>query len=178
LEKKFKKITMKYFIIFAFSIVNSLVSAQSEIEWMTENLSVTTFQNGDSIQQIVSEEDWEEAGNNKTPAWTYQYINDSIQTIVYNYYAVIDSRGLAPKGWKIPNIEELEQMTIEIMGEKLCSSQNFGGAFSNSGLLIGFWSSTQYDDGFAYFLEYLNMREEFKSDWVLKGLGFSVRCVR
>ncbi|MEJ6686348.1 MAG: FISUMP domain-containing protein [Crocinitomicaceae bacterium] len=170
---------MKYLIILAIWTISSVATAQNEIEWMTENLSVTTFRNGDSIQQITNEQDWEKAGNNKVPAWIYKSVNDSTQVIVYNYYAVIDARGLAPNGWKIPTIKELESFSMEIMGDANCWSKNFGKTFANAGLLVGFWSSTEYDDGFAYYLDYTEwLDDRLKSDWALKGLGFSVRCVR
>lgn len=72
--------------------------------WMLENLHVTTFQNGDSIPFINSKKDWEIATENKQPAWCY-YDDDSVYNdkfgILYNWYAVNDPRGLAPKGWKI-----------------------------------------------------------------------------
>lgn len=170
---------MKYYIIIALLILSFNINAQSNLEWMEKNLSVITFLNGDSIQHVTNDEDWEKAGNDKTPAWTFQTVNDSVQTIVYNYYAVVDPRGLAPEGWRIPTIKELELLTIDVMGQSICSSKNFGGTFSNSGLMIGFWSLTPYNDSFAYFVQYTEWKnEEFESDWALKGLGFSVRCVK
>jgi hypothetical protein len=170
---------MKYLMIFVLYILSPIASAQNQNEWMTENLSVTTFRNGDSIQQITNKEDWEKAGNNKVPAWTYKTVKDSTQVVVYNYYAAIDARGLAPNGWRIPTINELESFSIEIMGDAICWGKNFGETFANAGLLVGFWSSTEYDDSFAYYLDYKEWLDgEFKGDWALKGLGFSIRCIR
>lgn len=169
---------MKYHIILVLSFLSFFANAQSNLEWMEKNLSVTTFQNGDSIQHVTNDENWEKAGNKKTPAWTFQTVNDSVEAIVYNYYAVIDPRGLAPEGWRIPTIKELELLTFDVMGQSSCSSKNFGGTFSNSGLMIGFWSSSPYDDGFSYFLQYHEIGKNFNSDYGLNGLGFSVRCVK
>lgn len=169
---------MQYYIIIALSILSLNTNAQSNLEWMEKNLSVLTFQNGDSIQHVPSDEDWEKAANDKTPAWTFQNVNDSVQTIVYNYYAVVDPRGLAPEGWRIPTIKELELLTIDVMGPSLCSSKNFGGTFSNSGLMIGFWSSSPHNDNYSYFLQYHELGKSFNSDYGLNGLGFSVRCVK
>lgn len=169
---------MKYYIIFALSMLSFTTNAQSNLEWMEKNLSVTSFQNGDSIQHVTNDEDWEKAGNDKIPAWTFQTVNDSVQTIVYNYYAVVDPRGLAPEGWRIPTIKELELLTIDVMGLSLCSSKNFGGTFSNSGLMIGFWSLSPRNDDYSYFLQYHEIGDSFSSDDGLNGLGFSVRCVK
>jgi uncharacterized protein (TIGR02145 family) len=73
--------------------------------WMTENLNLDKFQNGDSIPEARTIEEWMNACENKQPAWCY-YNNDSTNGEkygkLYNLFAVIDSRGLAPEGWHIP----------------------------------------------------------------------------
>jgi uncharacterized protein (TIGR02145 family) len=74
--------------------------------WMTRNLNTDTFQNGDTIFKAETDEEWIEASQKKIPAWCY-YENDSRYGLIYgrlyNWYAVKDKRGLAPKGWKIPS---------------------------------------------------------------------------
>jgi hypothetical protein len=75
-------------------------------EWMTENLSVSFYRNGDTIPYVEDPVAW---SNLTTGAWTY-YNNDyqygRVFGKLYNWYAVNDSRGLAPEGWRIPNEEE------------------------------------------------------------------------
>jgi hypothetical protein len=39
--------------------------------WMTENLDVTQFRNGDPIPQAQTDDEWQEAGFNGKPAWCY-----------------------------------------------------------------------------------------------------------
>src|ERR1035437_1360721 len=39
--------------------------------WMAENLNVSTFQNGDTIKEAKTAEDWLTAGNEKKAAWGY-----------------------------------------------------------------------------------------------------------
>ena len=77
--------------------------------WMTENLNVSTFRNGDPIPEVKTQEEWERAGENKQPAWCY-YNNDPANGAkygkLYNWYAVNDPRGLAPFGWHVPNDAE------------------------------------------------------------------------
>lgn len=77
--------------------------------WMTENLNVDRFRNGDPIPEARTDEEWEKAGDNSMPAWCY-YENNSENGAVfgklYNWFAVMDSRGLAPEGQHIPNDRE------------------------------------------------------------------------
>jgi uncharacterized protein (TIGR02145 family) len=76
---------------------------------MTKNLDVSTFRNGEIIPEAKTTEEWEAAGKNKQPVWCY-YRNDPKNGTkygkLYNYYAVNDSRGLAPAGWHIPTYGE------------------------------------------------------------------------
>lgn len=88
--------------------------------WMTTNLNVSKFRNGDPIPEIKTEEEWINAGKNKQPAWCY-YNNDPSNGAkygkLYNWWAVNDPRGLAPEGWHIPSSSEfsyLNDMISEI----------------------------------------------------------------
>ena len=85
--------------------------------WMTKNLDVATFRNGDPIPEAKSNEEWEKAGENKQPAWCY-YDNDPANGAkygkLYNWYAVNDPRGLAPEGWHVPSIDEWDECLNQI----------------------------------------------------------------
>ena len=98
---------------------NPVISAQSGTYksvtigtqvWMKENLNVSTFRNGDPIPEAKTAEEWQAAGEAKQPAWCY-YDNDSKNGVkygkLYNWYAVNDSRGLAPVGWHVPDNDEM-----------------------------------------------------------------------
>jgi uncharacterized protein (TIGR02145 family) len=72
--------------------------------WMTENLNVSTYRNGDPIPKVTSDAAWSAL---TTGAYCY-FNNDSttyaaIYGKLYNWYAVNDPRGLAPEGWHIPS---------------------------------------------------------------------------
>jgi len=77
--------------------------------WMKENLNVSSFRNGDPIPEAKTDEEWKAAGDAKQPAWCY-YDNDPNNGAkygkLYNWYAVNDSRGLAPVGYHVPTDEE------------------------------------------------------------------------
>ncbi len=70
--------------------------------WMAENLNVSHYRNGDPIPQVQDTVKWT---NLTTGAWCY-YENNAANGYVYgklyNWYAVNDPRGLAPKGWHVP----------------------------------------------------------------------------
>jgi hypothetical protein len=64
-------------------------------EWMTRNLDVPRFRNGDLIPHIESKEEWEEAGENGQPAWCYydnNPENGKKYGKLYNWHAVNDPR--------------------------------------------------------------------------------------
>jgi uncharacterized protein (TIGR02145 family) len=117
--------TMKLLAIFALSIVmfsngNNII-AQGTIKsvkignqvWMSENLNVSRFRNGDVIPEAKTGEEWKKAGEEGTPAWCY-YNNDPENGKkygkLYNWYTVHDKRGLAPEGWHIPTEAELHTL--------------------------------------------------------------------
>ena len=79
--------------------------------WTTENLNVDKFRNGDPIFHASSDEEWQKAGEDKKPAWCC-YDNDPRNCEkygkLYNWYAVNDSRGLGPSGWRVPTLEDYE----------------------------------------------------------------------
>jgi len=94
--------------------------------WMSENLNVDKFRNGDPIPEAKTDEEWEKAGENKQPAWCY-YDNDPANGAkygkLYNWYAVNDPRGLAPEGWKIPSDEDWTRLTDFLGGESVAGKK-------------------------------------------------------
>lgn len=98
------------FLLLAFA--NNLL-AQTTVKigsqtWMTENLDVSVFQNGDTIPQAQTDQEWTTAGFNQKPAWCYVVVleNDKEKMLskykkLYNSFAINDPRGIAPSGWRI-----------------------------------------------------------------------------
>jgi uncharacterized protein (TIGR02145 family) len=87
--------------------------------WMTENLGVSCFRNGDLIPEAKSSIEWVELCNGEKPAWCYYTYDDSNGMKfgkLYNWYAVNDPRNLAPKGWHIPSEAEWNDL-IENLSE-------------------------------------------------------------
>ncbi len=94
--------------------------------WAIENLNVDRFRNGDPIPQAKTNDEWKRAGQNKQPAWCY-YNNDpkngESYGKLYNWYAVIDQRGLAPPGWHIPSDAEWTQLTDFLGGYSIAGAK-------------------------------------------------------
>ena len=78
-------------------VVTSIITIGTQ-KWMDKNLEVATYRNGDIIPQVTDPTIWAAL---KTGAWCF-YNNDVAKGAkygkLYNWCAVIDSRGLAPKG--------------------------------------------------------------------------------
>lgn len=176
--------------------------------WMTKNLDVDHFRNGDPIFQAKTAEEWERAGETGSPAWCY-YNNDpangSKYGKLYNWYAVNDPRGLAPVGYHIPSDKEWSLLTDFLGGSKVAggkmkstsgwanngngsNSSGFtglaGGYRDNNGTFnaIGeygnWWSSTEYDPSSAWFRDLGYDDGNVYRYGNYKGGGLSVRCLR
>jgi uncharacterized protein (TIGR02145 family) len=81
--------------------------------WMTENLSITKFNNGDDIPFAKTKKELSELAKIKSPAYcysAYKKANTEVYGLLYNYYVIEDPRGLAPEGWRIPLIEDYKQL--------------------------------------------------------------------
>jgi uncharacterized protein (TIGR02145 family) len=97
-----------------------------EQTWMTKNLDVSTFANGDLIPEAKTREEWNLASDNHLPAWCY-YNNDTAigrkYGKLYNWYAVADRRGLASKGWHIPSDTEWKKLFDNLGGIRKAGSE-------------------------------------------------------
>jgi len=73
--------------------------------WMAENLKTTKYNNGDSIHLITySDPRYNFTGTycnyDNLPSYKEDY------GLLYNFYAVVDSRNLCPSGWHVPTEDE------------------------------------------------------------------------
>jgi uncharacterized protein (TIGR02145 family) len=179
--------------------------------WSAKNLNISTFRNGDPIPHAKTNEEWVKAGKNEQPAWCY-YNNDPANGAkygkLYNWFAVNDPRGLAPKGWHIPSDDEWELLTDFLGGQlvsgikmKSISGWSADGANGQntsgfSGLPSGFRSTFRESGKFigvgsmVYFWSSTETHPNFANNLLissgasiryfneLKSFGLSVRCVR
>jgi uncharacterized protein (TIGR02145 family) len=106
--------------------------------WLAQNLNTDKFQNGDIIPEAKTNEEWMTAGKNKQPAWCY-YNNDSNNGVkfgkLYNWFAVTDSRRIAPTGFHVPSNFEwkiLEEDLKPYPGTKLKSTKDWIGRYKST----------------------------------------------
>jgi len=94
-----------------------------EQTWMTENLKVKKYSNGDEIPLVVKSEDW---GIQTTGAYCNYYHDESnINPYgrLYNWFAVVDLRGLCPTGWHVPTIKDWKALIAFLGGEDLAAGK-------------------------------------------------------
>jgi uncharacterized protein (TIGR02145 family) len=196
-------LNLKYFVLTAI-LLSSSGYAQTEIigsqVWARTNLNVSVYRNGDLIPQVQNEDTWNKL---TTGAWCY-YNNDSSNGTkygkLYNWYAVNDPRGLAPKGYHIPSEKEWSIINdylggIWYVGPKMKSTsgwaENGNGTNSSgfSGLPGGFrsysigesghwWSSSEEDATNAFFYILGHDFDNLAQSSCSKTGGLSVRCLR
>lgn len=109
--------------------------------WMTENLNVSVFRNGEPIPGGPSV-NWI-LGNQDGIAWCH-YGNDANNNAIYgklyNWNAVNDVRGLPPEGWHIPSENEWYKLLrcLDPLTDTANGSQTFslvaGGPLKEAGL--------------------------------------------
>ena len=135
--------------------------------WMDENLNTATFRNGDIIPEARTRSEWQQAFFDKRPACCY-YGNDPAngETYgrLYNWFAVNDSRGLAPAGWHVPSDAEWQQLTNYLggggdAGLKMKNSSGWreDGNGTNESQFSGLPGGACADDGYLGSIGYLGV---------------------
>ena len=92
-------------------------------KWMTRNLNVSTFRNGDPITHAKNAKEWKHAAENKIPAYCYygyDSVNGEKYGKLYNWYAVNDPKKLAPKKWEIPRNSDWSELFQSLGGYDSC----------------------------------------------------------
>lgn len=159
--------------------------------WTNENLDVSHYKNGDPIPNIQDPAEWK---NTKTGAWCYydNNIENSKYGKLYNSYAILDPRGLAPDGYRIP--DHYDWLLFERLIEQNKDPQNWkelfkvfnagfrdnNGSFYYLNEASGWWCkskiNTNENSTYAHFYEPSSNRLIWKP--FRFGEGFYVRCVK
>lgn len=186
---------------------DTFISAEINCEiWMTENLNVSNYRNGDAIIEAISKEEWEFCSKNKIPAFCYfenDIANDQTFGKLYNYYSVLDIRNLIPKGWQIidnlPLIESLESIfsnsySLNVNRNEMVTVENVvkdfnpkpsgfrrsNGDFVGKNKLFRCWSEPKEIAPFYHIIKYPNSGidlSNYFSDYNFNpGNGYSIRC--
>ncbi|MCP4704155.1 MAG: hypothetical protein GY865_06055 [candidate division Zixibacteria bacterium] len=177
-------------------------------EWMVENLKTTHYRNGDPIAEVAANYTW---SNLSTGAYC-EYDNDigNVATYgrLYNWYAVNDSRNIAPEGWHVPSATEHIFIVDYLGGEDDAGgkmkeagtthwlSPNIGatnesgytalpagyrstsGDYNDIGMFTCFWAATSLTPTTAWVIYMYNYESGCHENVAPKKSGYSVRCVK
>jgi uncharacterized protein (TIGR02145 family) len=173
--------------------------------WMVENLKTTKYRNGDAIANVIDGATW---GGLSSGAYCWYNGYGATYGALYNWYAVADSRNIAPTGWHVPTDAEWYTLTdylggLNAAGVKLkeagtvhwrtpntgaSNSSGFtalpGGYRDDNGIFgyIGgygyLWSSTEYSTLQAWTMYTGYDLSNAGIGYGRKVYGYSVRCLR
>lgn len=91
--------------------------------WTTQNLKVIRYRNGNTIPNIPDVDVWK----NLTIGSYCSFLNNTASAttygLLYNYYAITDTRQICPEGWHVPTKEEWQTLIDYLGGDNLASSK-------------------------------------------------------
>ncbi len=176
--------------------------------WMAENLKVTHYRNGDAIPKVTDADQWFILNTGAYCIYNNDINNADTYGNLYNWYAVNDSRNIAPSGWHMPSNAEWQTLIDYLGGESVTGgklketgtthwdSPNKGatnesgfaalpggyrydnGFFYSLGGFANFWSSSELDSGYAWYQRLYYDITDVGHVSYSKKGGFSVRLVR
>jgi uncharacterized protein (TIGR02145 family) len=117
--------------------------------WSITNITRSTFNNGDSIRNAKTDEEWKYCGENRIPAYCIKPNVDGTTEYFYNWYVVGDKRGILPSDFRIPTNQDLIEMENTV-----------GALIAPSLKAIGKWSNTQELDDYSFGANPIFIREE------------------
>ena len=96
--------------------------------WLTENLKVTHFRNGDAIPNVTDSAAWRSLTNGAYCDYNNDGGNVATYGRLYNWYSVTDTRGIAPAGWHVPSDAEWKELEMFVgMNQAAADSEGFRG---------------------------------------------------
>jgi uncharacterized protein (TIGR02145 family) len=176
--------------------------------WMAQDLRVTHYRNGDPIPNITDNAEWEGLSEG---AYCYFNNDPSIATtygLLYNWFAVNDSRNIAPEGWHVPTADEWQVLIDylggwEIAGGKVKETgtlhwefpntgasndygftalghgyRYYGGTFYDLRINASFWSSTDIGNGTVSMRDLDYDNADIFEHFADKRYGFGIRCIK
>ena len=132
-------------------------------EWMTEDINVTSYNNGDPISEAKNEKQWKDYSNKKLGC--YRKLTNG--TYVYNGFAVVDGRGIVPIGFAIPTYNQFNKL-ITFVGGGDSQSGKATKSLATYSIYIEDWVGDQETGG----LEYVEIKTNGNSGFKAKKGGF------
>jgi len=100
--------------------------------WFAENLRVTRYRNGDPIPYVTDKNEWYNLRIGAHCQYDHDTTNVATYGRLYNWYAVADTRHLAPEGWRVPTDEDWKQLEM-YLGMSLAEADQNGSRGTNEG---------------------------------------------
>ncbi|NTW54999.1 MAG: hypothetical protein HGB15_09655 [Chlorobaculum sp.] len=175
--------------------------------WMSENLQVTRYRNGDPIPEVRDGAYW--AAQTAGARCSYDNNAENGKTIgmLYNWSAVNDPRGIAPEGWHVATDKEWSELAEALGGDESAgqalkapgrwsdpgsdSEKSSGfdalpsgarrdadGGFLMRGQFARFWTSTPASNGKVLARALGFYDNALRGGEVGPKNGFAVRCVK
>lgn len=91
--------------------------------WTLYNLNVAKYRNGYLIPQITDGAQWTSATSG---AWCYRDNDPSTEALygkLYNHYALKDPRGLAPDGFRVPELADFQTLETSLGGASVAGKK-------------------------------------------------------
>ena len=101
--------------------------------WFAENLRAENYRNCEAIPSDFSNSEWEDIGMDGIggqAVWGDDPAMSNLYGLLYNGYAVTDSRGICPFGWSAPTDSAFSKLEVEL-------GMNEGAAYGSNGWLRG-----------------------------------------
>jgi len=88
--------------------------------WLKQNMRTLRYSNGDSLEFVEEYNKWPQLMEGGCSYYDNDKNNADTFGLLYNYYAVKDSRNICPVGWHVPSVSEWDTL-IEYLARS-----NFG----------------------------------------------------
>lgn len=155
-------------------------------EWMSDDLDTDIFNNGDIILNAKDSKLWQFAADNKIAAYREIEMfseNKILQKKIYNWYAINDSRGIAPIGFRIPSEDDFRLLSINksiienFISQANCFVDYYGFEFV-SDFYAFYWSDYENDIYNSVYVKLNTITIEAELGNAYKCFGFAVRCIK
>ena len=176
--------------------------------WMVENLKTTRFRNGDPIPNVPDNSEWSGLTSGAFSYYSNEADTSETYGYLYNWYALTDSRNIAPEGWHVTTDEEWatlmnflegpnvaggklkEPGTLHWKEPNIVTDDNIGfdalpgglrysdGTYRAIGEAFYVWSTTESNETMAFYWGIFNDGVGVSNGIINKKTGLSVRCVK
>ena len=177
--------------------------------WFAENLRAENYRNGDLIHAALADEEWINALEGMIAIYGGANEIDSFEAFgyLYNRLATQDERLLCPSGWKLPTLNEWNDLATEVGGFDIAGAElksidgwsNEGNGYDSFGFGADpggtkypdtaqsegggedgyWWTTTPYLNGeFYWFAHFSSESDALISNYAAERAGLSVRCIK